>query len=140
MRPLPQRLFRNSCLRTCKQETEQVYRIRQEADSRRAQLLLELKGKPNITRDGHEIRICANIGGTDGADAALANDAGGIGLFRSEFLYLEHSDCPTEAQQFDAYREVLTRMEDRPVIIRTLDIGADKRRGFRTVTMWRSVL
>ncbi|MBQ8967257.1 phosphoenolpyruvate--protein phosphotransferase [Ruminococcus sp.] len=107
-------------------ETEQFYRARQEEDYCRAKSLSELKGRPNITKDGREIRIYANIGGPDGVDAALENDAGGIGLFRSEFLYLERSDCPTEEQQFDAYKDVLTRMEGRQVIIRTLDIGADK--------------
>ena len=111
-------------------ETEQTYRSMQQADIRRAQLLLELKGKPNRTKSGREIRIFANIGGPDGVDAALANDAGGIGLFRSEFLYLEQDDYPTEEQQFAAYKSVLERMGGRQVIIRTLDIGADKQIGY----------
>lgn len=84
------------------------------------------QGKKNITKDGTEIQIYANIGGVDHIGAVLMNDAGGIGLFRSEFLYLENSDYPTEEQQFLAYKWVLESMAGKKVIIRTLDIGADK--------------
>lgn len=95
-------------------------------DEKKKQLLQELKGKENITIDGRRINIFANIGGTENIGSVLANDAGGIGLFRSEFLYLEKDGFPTEEQQFAAYRKVLESMAGRKVIIRTLDIGADK--------------
>ncbi len=99
---------------------------KQKDDIKQKKLLLELKGKENITIDGTKVNIYANIGGVDNIEAVLENDAGGIGLFRSEFLYLENSSYPTEEQQFNAYKRVLEAMEDRKVIIRTLDIGADK--------------
>ncbi len=89
-------------------------------------MLQELKGKDNVTLDGKKINIYANIGGVENIGAVLLNDAGGIGLFRSEFLYLENSDYPTEEQQFTAYKKVLESMAGKKVIIRTLDIGADK--------------
>lgn len=95
-------------------------------DEDKKRLLQELKGKENVTLDGKKIDIFANIGSTDNIGAVLANDAGGIGLFRSEFLYLESSDYPTEEQQFAAYKKVLESMAGKKVIIRTLDIGADK--------------
>lgn len=95
-------------------------------DSEKKKLLMELKGKENITLDGTKIEIYANIGGVDNIGAVLFNDAGGIGLFRSEFLYLENSDYPTEEQQFTAYKKVLESMAGKKVIIRTMDIGADK--------------
>ncbi len=89
-------------------------------------LLQKLKGKENITLDGRKINIYANIGSVDNIGAVLLNDAGGIGLFRSEFLYLENSDYPTEDEQFKIYKRVLESMAGKKVIIRTLDIGADK--------------
>ena len=95
-------------------------------DEAKKKLLQELKGKENVTLDGTKINIFANIGGVDNIGAVLANDAGGIGLFRSEFLYLESEDYPTEDQQFAAYKKVLESMAGKKVIIRTLDIGADK--------------
>ena len=95
-------------------------------DEAKKKLLQELKGKENVTLDGTKISIFANIGGVDNIGAVLANDAGGIGLFRSEFLYLESEDYPTEDQQFAAYKKVLESMAGKKVIIRTLDIGADK--------------
>lgn len=95
-------------------------------DEEKKRLLQELKGKENVTIDGTKINIYANIGSVDNIGAVLANDAGGIGLFRSEFLYLESSDYPTEEQQFAAYKRVLESMAGKKVIIRTLDIGADK--------------
>ncbi|MEE1023912.1 MAG: phosphoenolpyruvate--protein phosphotransferase [Acutalibacteraceae bacterium] len=94
------------------------------------ELLKKLKGKENITLDGKKINIYANIGGVEDIGAVLANDAGGIGLFRSEFLYLEGTDFPTEQQQFEAYKKVLVSMAGKKVIIRTLDIGADKKVGY----------
>lgn len=95
-------------------------------EEEKKRLLQELKGKENITMDGTKVSIYANIGGADNVGSVLANDADGIGLFRSEFLYLESSDYPTEEQQFTVYRKVLERMAGKKVIIRTLDIGADK--------------
>ncbi|MCD8023365.1 MAG: phosphoenolpyruvate--protein phosphotransferase, partial [Lachnospiraceae bacterium] len=98
-----------------------------EADEKKKQLLNELKGKETATADGKKsIRLYANIGSVADTAAALANDAEGIGLFRSEFLYLEASDYPTEEEQFKAYKTVAQNMGGRKVIIRTLDIGADK--------------
>lgn len=89
-------------------------------------LLQKLKGKENVTLDGTRINIFANIGSVDNIGAVLLNDAGGIGLFRSEFIYLENSDYPTEEEQLRIYRRVLESMAGKKVIIRTLDIGADK--------------
>ena len=99
---------------------------KQQADEEKKRLLLELKGKENVTRDGTKVNIYANIGSVDNIGAVLLNDAGGIGLFRSEFLYLENNDYPNEEQQFLAYKRVLESMAGKKVIIRTLDIGADK--------------
>ncbi len=107
-------------------DTEAKYCKKQAEDKRKKELLQELKGKDNVTLDGTRVNIYANIGGIDGIGAVLANDAGGIGLFRSEFLYLESEDYPTEEEQFIAYRKVLESMAGKTVIIRTLDIGADK--------------
>ena len=90
----------------------------------------ELKGQDNVTKDGKTIQLYANIGGVGDVATVLANDAGGIGLFRSEFLYLESEDYPTEEQQFKAYRTVVENMAGKKVIIRTLDIGADKQVGY----------
>lgn len=89
--------------------------------------LEQLKGQENITKSGKKIHIFANIGSVEDAEAALLSDAGGIGLFRSEFLYLGRESAPAEEEQFAAYRAVLERMEGKTVVIRTLDIGADKR-------------
>ncbi len=89
-------------------------------------LQLELKGKENVTMDGKKIDIYANIGNASDVAAALQNDAGGIGLFRSEFLYLEKNTFPTEEEQYQTYKTVLETMAGKKVIIRTLDIGADK--------------
>lgn len=108
-------------------ETLERLHRKQYEDEERKKLLQDLKGKENVTLDGTKINIYANIGGVDNIGAVLVNDAGGIGLFRSEFLYLESSDYPTEEQQFAAYRKVLESMAGKKVIIRTLDIGADKK-------------
>ena len=99
---------------------------KQKSDVEKRRLLQELKGKENVTVDGRKINIYANIGSVDNIGSVLLNDAGGIGLFRSEFLYLESNDYPTEEQQFFAYKKVLESMAGKKVIIRTLDIGADK--------------
>lgn len=89
-------------------------------------LLQELKGKENVTLDGHKINIYANIGSVGDIGYVMENDAGGIGLFRSEFLYLGRNDFPTEEEQFQAYKQAVQMMAGKKVIIRTLDIGADK--------------
>lgn len=107
-------------------ETREKMLKKQSEDEEKKRLLQELKGKENITLDGRKINIYANIGSVGDIGKVLANDAGGIGLFRSEFLYLENSDFPTEEQQFAAYKKVLESMAGKKVIIRTLDIGADK--------------
>lgn len=107
-------------------ETRERLLKKQSEDENKKRLLQELKGKENVTVDGRKINIYANIGSVDNIGAVLLNDAGGIGLFRSEFLYLESSDYPTEEQQFAAYKKVLESMAGKKVIIRTLDIGADK--------------
>lgn len=99
---------------------------RHEEDIKRRKLLLELKGKDNVTSDGRRIEVYANIGGVADAMSALQNDAGGIGLFRSEFLYLGTDGYPSEEEQFLAYKAVAEAMAGKKVIIRTLDIGADK--------------
>ena len=101
-------------------------RERIQEEKEKVQLLKTLKGKESITADGHKINIYANIGSVSDVGYVLENDAEGIGLFRSEFLYLGRKDFPTEDEQFLAYRQVLQTMAGKKVIIRTLDIGADK--------------
>jgi phosphotransferase system enzyme I (PtsI) len=108
------------------EETIEKYRKKQEEEKEKARLLQELKGMPNVTKDGREIKLYANIGGVGDVPSVLQNDAAGIGLFRSEFLYLESDTFPTEEEQFNAYRTVVQTMAGKKVIIRTLDIGADK--------------
>ena len=103
-------------------ETEK--RMQEEAEKQK--LLEELKGKENITPDGRKINIYANIGSVGDLGYVMENDAGGIGLFRSEFLYLGRNDFPTEEEQFQAYKQAMQTMAGKKVIIRTLDIGADK--------------
>ncbi len=107
-------------------ETRERLLEKQQSELGKRELLQELKGKENCTRDGRNISIFANVGGIDEIPRVYENDAGGIGLFRSEFLYLEREDFPTEEQQFRVYRHVLQEMQGKTVIIRTLDIGADK--------------
>ena len=99
---------------------------KKEACGRERAELEKLIGLDNVTRDGRKINVYANIGSPEDVDKVLLNDAGGIGLFRSEFLYLGREDYPSEEEQFKIYKEVLSRMEGKKVIIRTLDIGADK--------------
>ena len=103
-------------------ETEK--RMQEEAEKQK--LLEELKGKENVTPDGRKINIYANIGSVGDLGDVMENDAGGIGLFRSEFLYLGRNDFPTEEEQFQAYKQAVQTMAGKKVIIRTLDIGADK--------------
>lgn len=95
-----------------------------------AALLRELKGKPNVTLDGREIEVCANVSGPGDVDLVLQSDAQGVGLFRSEFLFLEAEDFPTEEEQFAAYRRVAEAMAGKRTVIRTLDIGADKQAAY----------
>ena len=94
------------------------------------EMLDQLKGKENVTKDGHTIRIYCNIGNPEDVHTVLKNDGGGIGLFRSEFLYLGCDDYPSEDYQFEAYKKVLSDMDGKEVVIRTLDIGADKQIGY----------
>ena len=108
------------------EETMKKYEAKKAEDENKKRLLLELKGKENVTLDGKKINLYANIGGVADVANALSNDAGGIGLFRSEFLYLESENYPTEEAQFAAYKTVAENMAGKKVIIRTLDIGADK--------------
>lgn len=108
------------------EKTVSLYQKKQKEDVEKKALLQTLRGKEDITLDGTKINIFANIGSVDNIGAVLLNDAGGIGLFRSEFLYLENNDYPCEEEQFKVYRRVLESMATKKVIIRTLDIGADK--------------
>lgn len=107
-------------------DTLKAYHKKQQEELRQRELLQQLKNKEDVTLDGKHIRLYANIGSVDDTAKVLANDADGIGLFRSEFLYLEKSDYPTEEEQFQAYKTVAETMAGKKVIIRTLDIGADK--------------
>lgn len=102
------------------------YFKKKEADDEQKRLLLDLKGKENVTKSGQKINLYANIGNPGDLVSVIENDAGGIGLFRSEFLYLESENYPTEEEQFLAYKKVVETMGGKKVIIRTLDIGADK--------------
>ena len=108
------------------EETLHQMKLRQEEDQKSRELLQELKGKEDITLGGKKIKLYANIGGVKDVASVLANDAAGIGLFRSEFLYLESEDYPSEESQFLAYKTVAENMAGKKVIVRTLDIGADK--------------
>lgn len=108
------------------EETLKSMREKQEEDRKRKELLNELKGKENVTKSGQRINLYANIGSISDIGLALKNDAGGVGLFRSEFLYLENDTFPTEEQQFSVYKKAAENMAGKKVIIRTLDIGADK--------------
>ena len=108
------------------EETMKVMQEKRQKDLEQKALLEQLKGKENITKSGQKINVYANIGNVSDVGAVLKNDAGGIGLFRSEFLYLENTDFPTEEQQFSVYKQVAENMAGKKVIIRTLDIGADK--------------
>ena len=108
------------------EETLAYYQGKKDEEKKQRELLQQLKGKEDVTLDGKKIRLYANIGSVGDVARVLANDAGGIGLFRSEFLYLEKDTFPTEEEQFQAYRTVAETMAGKKVIIRTLDIGADK--------------
>ncbi len=106
--------------------TKAVMMAKREEQLKRQKLLEQLKGQPNVTKDGQSIKVFCNIGNPEDVPVVLSNDGGGIGLFRSEFLYLNCTDYPTEDYQFEAYKKVLSDMGGKEVVIRTLDIGADK--------------
>lgn len=117
------------CIAPSEEILAKMRELQQEALRKKA-LLQELKGKENVTKSGQRVDIYANIGSVSDLTAVLENDASGIGLFRSEFLYLEKEDYPTESEQFEVYKKVLETMGGKKVIIRTLDIGADKQIGY----------
>lgn len=108
------------------EETKVQTETKMQEEAEKLKLLQELKGKENVTLDGRKINIYANIGSVGDIGYVMENDAGGIGLFRSEFLYLGRNDFPTEEEQFQAYKQAVQMMAGKKVIIRTLDIGADK--------------
>ena len=107
-------------------EATRARMLQKRGEQEQRDLLRRLKGKENVTKDGQRVRICCNINSPGDVSAVLENDGGGVGLFRSEFLYLSHDGYPSEEHQFEAYKSVLRAMEGREVVIRTLDIGADK--------------
>lgn len=109
------------------EETFDVLKKKQAEEEERRKRLMELKGKDDVTKSGRHINLYANIGSVSDVDAVLENDAAGIGLFRSEFLYLGRDTYPTEEEQFVAYKNVARKMKGKKVVIRTLDIGADKK-------------
>ena len=112
-----------------KRTMERMKRKQKEFEEQQKMLLL-LKGKNNVTKSGAYINVYANIGSAEGVETALMYDAGGIGLFRSEFIYMESPTYPSEDEQFSIYKEVLERMRGRKVIIRTLDLGTDKQASY----------
>ena len=114
------------CFLEPSEEKRKELQDKQDKEIEHRKLFDSMKGLPTVTKDGRKIRLYSNIGGVDDVDNVLKNDSEGIGLFRTEFLYLSRSDYPSEDEQFDAYRKVAERMEGKQVIIRTLDIGADK--------------
>ena len=111
-------------------ETKKAFLERRERQLAQDEQMKGLRGQKSVTRDGQSIRICCNIDGPEDVPALLENDGEGVGLFRSEFLYLGRDDYPDEETQFAAYRQVLEALKDREVIIRTLDVGADKQIGY----------
>lgn len=112
------------------EETLAAMKQKQKDDEEQRQLLMEYKGKEDVTADGKQMKLYANIGSVADVANVLQNDANGIGLFRSEFLYLEKEDFPTEEEQFQVYKTVAENMAGKKVVIRTLDIGADKQVGY----------
>lgn len=111
-------------------EILQKYILKQKEEQEKTRLLREMKGKETVTKSGRKIKLYSNIGGVSDMSSVLSNDAEGIGLFRSEFLYLEKDNYPTEEEQFAVYKSVVETMAGKMVIIRTLDIGADKQIGY----------
>ena len=109
------------------EESQEEFVLHKEKIEKREKELLDLKGRKSITKSGKTINLYANIGGLEDVDKVIENDAEGIGLFRSEFLYIGRDELPSEEMQFEVYKSVLLKMCDKEVIIRTLDIGADKK-------------
>lgn len=112
------------------EDTVSRLRLKEKKDQEYRELLEQYRGKETVTRSGQRVLLYANIGSPEDMEAVLANDAEGIGLFRSEFLYLESQDYPTEEEQFQAYKTVAEKMNGKRVVIRTLDIGADKQAAY----------
>lgn len=110
--------------------TMKMFRQRQQEEEEKLRMLQELKGKENVTLSGKKVQVFANIGDVSDLEIALQNDAGGIGLFRSEFIYLGRDDFPTEEEQFEIYKRAAEAMSGKKIVIRTLDIGADKQAGY----------
>jgi len=113
--------------------TAKLYEQKQQEFEQKKEMLKQLAGLDNVTLDGRRIDIFANIGHISDAETAIVNDAGGVGLFRSEFIYLENTDYPTEAQQFEVYKSIAEKMAGKKVVIRTLDIGADKQADYFSI-------
>lgn len=116
------------------QETIERMNRKQREHQHQMALLTQLKGQENITRDGIRVGVYANISKIEDAQEAINNDAGGIGLFRSEFLYLEKDRLPTEEEQFLAYREIVQKMNGKRVVVRTMDIGSDKQVAYMNIS------
>lgn len=112
------------------EEVLKVYKEKKQAEERKRELLLALKGKKTETKSGRTIKLYANIGNEKDLGSVLLNDAEGVGLFRSEFLYLQSEDYPTEEMQFAVYKRVAETLAGKKIIVRTLDIGADKKVGY----------
>lgn len=112
------------------EETKEELLVKAEEDRKMRELLDSMRGLPTITKSGKTVKLYSNIGGVEDIDAVLTNDSEGVGLFRSEFLYLGRSDYPTEDELFEAYRKVAEGLADKQVVVRTLDIGADKKVGY----------
>lgn len=102
-------------------------KMRKQQEHQKLEMLQELRGKETITSDGQKVMLYANIGSVEDIDAAIRNDAEGVGLFRTEFIYMEKDDYPTEEEQFQIYKQAAEKMDGRRIIFRTLDIGADKK-------------
>lgn len=109
------------------EKTLATMKEKQQAEIARKEKLELVRGKESVTVDGRKINVYANIGNTENLPQVLDNDAEGIGLFRSEFLYLGKNDYPTEEEQFEAYKKTAMALDGKTVVIRTLDIGADKK-------------
>lgn len=109
------------------EETCKEMQLKKQQEHQKQKMLQQLRGKESITSDGQKVMLYANIGSVEDIDAAVRNDAEGVGLFRTEFIYMEKEDYPTEEEQFQIYKQAAEKMEGRRIIIRTLDIGADKK-------------
>lgn len=119
--------YKGECITDPDEDTIKLYKEKMRHDKEKAALLKKYKGLKTVTSSGKEIKLYANVGSVEEIGNAIRNDAEGIGLFRSEFLYLGRDDYPSENEQFESYREAVTLMGAKTVIIRTLDIGADKK-------------